>query len=304
MPPAVAAQHILLKGGDIDARTVAAEAIKTKIEAGETTFEAAAREFSECSSRAETPAGSLGTFGPGKLTLALALALTLRPGKLALAQALALTLGPGKLTLTLALTLTLTLKPLTLTLTKARWWRLSTLTSSTLREPCPRSHAPNRGALAKKRPTLLPGTHTVTRYASLLTATGDCELYPSVNPFCSLPLRSQPQPFSPPAFSLSPAATPPTPPLPLCWQIPHRRDRRRRNRVRHAPDQSQRAERQVRPDEDQDRRRLLSLDPNALVTTATRHNLIKRERCAARCTWRSRAVCGVRALRAVCVPTR
>ena len=101
MPPAVAAQHILLKGGDIHARTVAAEAIKTKIEAGETTFEAAAREFSECSSRAETPAGSLGTFGPGKLTLALALALTLRPGKLALAQALALTLGPGKLALTL-----------------------------------------------------------------------------------------------------------------------------------------------------------------------------------------------------------
>ena len=104
MPPTVAAQHILLKGGDIDARTVAAEAIKTKIEAGETTFEAAAREFSECSSRAETPAGSLGTFGPGKLTLALALALTLRPGKLALAQALALTLGPGKLALTLTLT--------------------------------------------------------------------------------------------------------------------------------------------------------------------------------------------------------
>ena len=64
------AQHILLKGGDIDARTVAAEAIKTKIEAGETTFEAAAREFSECSSRAETPAGSLGTFGPGKMVAA------------------------------------------------------------------------------------------------------------------------------------------------------------------------------------------------------------------------------------------
>merc|ERR1740133_845979 len=40
MPPTVAAQHILLKGGDIDARSVAAEAIKTKIEAGDTTFEA------------------------------------------------------------------------------------------------------------------------------------------------------------------------------------------------------------------------------------------------------------------------
>ena len=94
MPRAVAAQHILLKGGDIDARTVAAEAIKTKIEAGETTFEAAAREFSECSSRAETPAGSLGTFGPGKLTLALALALTLGLGKLALTLTLTLTLTP------------------------------------------------------------------------------------------------------------------------------------------------------------------------------------------------------------------
>ena len=66
----VAAQHILLKGGDIDARSVAAEAIKTKIEAGETTFEAAAREFSECSSRAETPAGSLGTFEPGTMVAA------------------------------------------------------------------------------------------------------------------------------------------------------------------------------------------------------------------------------------------
>ena len=70
MPPTVAAQHILLKGGDIDARSVAAEAIKTKIEAGDTTFEAAAREFSECPSRAETPAGSLGTFEPGKMVAA------------------------------------------------------------------------------------------------------------------------------------------------------------------------------------------------------------------------------------------
>lgn len=70
MPLAVSAQHILLKGGDIDARNVAAEAIKTKIETGETTFEAAAREFSECSSRAETPAGSLGTFEPGKMVAA------------------------------------------------------------------------------------------------------------------------------------------------------------------------------------------------------------------------------------------
>ena len=93
----LAAQHILLKGGDADTRAAAAEAIKAQIEAGETTFEKAAREFSECPSRAEvnfspahdatslpclspprnlltgrgialqTPAGSLGQFGPGKM---------------------------------------------------------------------------------------------------------------------------------------------------------------------------------------------------------------------------------------------
>lgn len=63
----VAAQHILFKGGDEDERAIAAEAIKGKIEAGEITFEDAARAYSECSSRAETPAGSLGLFEPGKM---------------------------------------------------------------------------------------------------------------------------------------------------------------------------------------------------------------------------------------------
>ena len=63
----VAAQHILFKGGDEDERAAAAEAIKGKIEAGEMTFEAAAQQFSECSSRAQSPAGSLGQFQPGKM---------------------------------------------------------------------------------------------------------------------------------------------------------------------------------------------------------------------------------------------
>ena len=63
----VAAQHILFKGGDEDERAIAAEAIKGKIEAGAMSFEDAARQFSECPSRAETPAGSLGSFAPGKM---------------------------------------------------------------------------------------------------------------------------------------------------------------------------------------------------------------------------------------------
>jgi hypothetical protein len=138
------------------------------------------------------------------------------------------------------------------------------LTSSTLREPWPALPSLPRPEPGRPRKE---ATHPVAWLAHCdplrVSAVGDCELCPSVNPFCSLPLRSQPPPFSPPAFSLPTHPTPPTPPLPLCWQIPHRRDRHRRHRLRHAPDQSQRAERQVRPDEDQDRRRLLSLDPNA-----------------------------------------
>ena len=61
------AQHILLKGGDADTRAAAAEAIKGQIESGATTFEKAAREFSECSSKTAAPAGSLGLFEPGKM---------------------------------------------------------------------------------------------------------------------------------------------------------------------------------------------------------------------------------------------
>uniref|UniRef100_A0A7S3BIS7 Peptidyl-prolyl cis-trans isomerase n=1 Tax=Haptolina ericina TaxID=156174 RepID=A0A7S3BIS7_9EUKA len=61
------AQHILLKGGDEDTRAAAAETIKGQIESGELTFEAAAKQFSECPSRAEMPAGSLGQFSPGKM---------------------------------------------------------------------------------------------------------------------------------------------------------------------------------------------------------------------------------------------
>ena len=61
------AQHILLKGGDVDTRAAAAEAIMGSITSGETTFEKAAREFSECSSKTAVPAGSLGQFEPGKM---------------------------------------------------------------------------------------------------------------------------------------------------------------------------------------------------------------------------------------------
>lgn len=61
------AQHILLKGGDEDTRAAAAEAILGQINSGEITFEKAAREFSECSSKTATPAGSLGLFEPGKM---------------------------------------------------------------------------------------------------------------------------------------------------------------------------------------------------------------------------------------------
>jgi len=61
------AQHILLKGGDTDTRAAAAEAIMGQISNGEITFEKAAREFSECSSKTASPAGSLGLFEPGKM---------------------------------------------------------------------------------------------------------------------------------------------------------------------------------------------------------------------------------------------
>ena len=61
------AQHILLKGGDADTRAAAAEAIMKDINAGTTTFEKAAREFSECASKKSNPAGSLGLFEPGKM---------------------------------------------------------------------------------------------------------------------------------------------------------------------------------------------------------------------------------------------
>merc|ERR1719201_3089580 len=61
------AQHILLKGGDEDTRAAAAETIKEQIESGELTFEAAAKKFSECPSRAEKPSGTLGQFSPGKM---------------------------------------------------------------------------------------------------------------------------------------------------------------------------------------------------------------------------------------------
>ena len=61
------AQHILLKGGDMDTRAAAAEAIRGQIMGGELTFEKAAREFSECSSKSAVPAGSLGRFEPGKM---------------------------------------------------------------------------------------------------------------------------------------------------------------------------------------------------------------------------------------------
>jgi parvulin-like peptidyl-prolyl isomerase len=61
------AQHILLKGGDVDTRAAAAEAIMAQINNGEITFEKAAREFSECSSKTAVPAGSLGQFEPGKM---------------------------------------------------------------------------------------------------------------------------------------------------------------------------------------------------------------------------------------------
>lgn len=61
------AQHILLKGGDADSRSAAADTIKAQIEAGELSFEKAAKQFSECPSRAENPAGSLGQFSPGKM---------------------------------------------------------------------------------------------------------------------------------------------------------------------------------------------------------------------------------------------
>jgi len=61
------AQHILLKGGDVDTRTAAAQTILEEIESGKTTFEAAAKQYSECPSRAETPSGSLGQFSPGKM---------------------------------------------------------------------------------------------------------------------------------------------------------------------------------------------------------------------------------------------
>ncbi|KAL1527252.1 hypothetical protein AB1Y20_015928 [Prymnesium parvum] len=61
------AQHILLKGGDAEARAAAAEAIKAQIEAGKLTFEGAAQQFSECPSSAQVPAGSLGQFSPGRM---------------------------------------------------------------------------------------------------------------------------------------------------------------------------------------------------------------------------------------------